>query len=192
MSFYGLEEIKKLGLNEVGNNVKISKNASIYGAERISIGPNSRIDDFCVISAGEGGISIGKNVHIAVMCTLIGGGKIEIEDFCGLSGRVSLYSSNDDYSGEYLTGPTIPSEYTNVDIRNVRIERHAVIGSGSIILPGVVIGEGAIVGAMSLVKKNLAPFCMYAGSPLRKIKNRSNRLLEVEKKYAKKIYHHQF
>ena len=40
---------------------------------------NSRIDDFCVLSAGEGGIEIGDYVHVAVFCMLIGAGKIKLE-----------------------------------------------------------------------------------------------------------------
>lgn len=76
----------------------------------------SRIDEFCVLLAGTGGIVIGNNVHIAVFCSLIGKEVIKINDFANLSSRVSIYSSSDDYSGEYMTNPTIPSHLTNVTL----------------------------------------------------------------------------
>lgn len=82
-----------------------------------------------------------------------------------------------------MTNPTVPEQYTNVDYRNVVLERHVIIGSGSVILPGVTIGEGTAVGALSLVAKDLEPFGIYAGSPLKKIKARDKRLLELEKHY---------
>jgi galactoside O-acetyltransferase len=66
MSFLTEEELAALGLASCGEDVKISRKTSIYGAERIAIGDHVRIDDFCVISAGAGGISIGSHVHIAV------------------------------------------------------------------------------------------------------------------------------
>lgn len=66
MSFYSTKELVELGFAEVGQNVFISRKASFYGIERISIGNNVRIDDFCVLSAGEGGINIGNYIHITV------------------------------------------------------------------------------------------------------------------------------
>ena len=49
-SFYSREELLDLGLKSVGENVRISRKVSIYGAEQISIGDNVRIDDFCILS----------------------------------------------------------------------------------------------------------------------------------------------
>ncbi|MBT3210423.1 MAG: acyltransferase, partial [Planctomycetaceae bacterium] len=66
MSFYSMEELQTLGLASFGKDVKISRKASIYNPGQISIGNHVRIDDFCVLSAGEGGIEIGDYVHIAV------------------------------------------------------------------------------------------------------------------------------
>lgn len=96
---------------------------------------------------------------------------------------MSIYSSSDDYKGEYLTNPTVPEEFTQVDHRPVVLERHVIIGSGSVILPGVTIGEGTAVGALCLVAKDLEPFGIYAGSPLKRVKAWSQRLLELEKQY---------
>jgi galactoside O-acetyltransferase len=118
---------------------------------------------------------------------LIGAGKITLEDFCNLSSRVSIYSSNDDYSGSFMTNPTIAPEFTNVNNADVIIGRHVIIGSGSIVLPGVILEEGVAIGALSLVKKKCQAFTIYAGSPLKKISNRSKKILELEKSFLRFI-----
>jgi acetyltransferase-like isoleucine patch superfamily enzyme len=176
-------EINDLGFSEVGKNTKLSNKASYYNCPRIKIGNNTRIDDFCVLSAGDGGIQIGSNVHVAVYSLLIGAGRIVLNDFSGLSSRVCIYSSNDDYSGMAMTNPTLPPEFTNVNHADVNIGRHAIIGSGSVVLPGVNIEDGVAVGALSLITKNCEAFTIYAGSPLKRISSRNRNLLELEKAF---------
>jgi galactoside O-acetyltransferase len=186
MSFLNEEEVLQLGLKHLGRNVKISQKASFYGGEHIEIGDNTRIDDFVVISAGPSGINIGKNIHIAVYSYLIGGGYIELQDFSNISSRVSIYSSNDDYSGKYMTNPTIPKEFTNVTSEKVIIKRHVIIGSGTVILPGVTLEEGVAIGALSLVKANCSAFGVYCGNPAKRIKERKQDLLRLELEYLDK------
>lgn len=181
MSFYSREELQALGFARIGMDVRISKKASIYNPGRISIGSHVRIDDFCVLSAGEGGIEIGDYVHIAVYCLLIGTGAIKFGDFSGLSSRVSIYSSNDDYSGAHLTNPTVPAQFLGVTHANVLLGKHVIIGSGAVVLPGVSLEEGAVVGSLSLVTKDCASFSVYLGTPARRIGERKRDLLELEK-----------
>jgi galactoside O-acetyltransferase len=183
-SFMSLEELSALGLNAAPTSL-VSRKASFYGASRIWIGPYSRIDDFCVLSAGSDGIHIGRNVHIATGVTLIGEGSIEIGDFAGLSGRVSVYSSNDDYSGRMMTNPTVPKQFLGVDIRPVRIDKHVIVGSSALILPGVIIEEGAVVGAYSLVKKNVNSWTIVTGTPARFAGHRKRDLLQYESEILK-------
>ncbi len=173
-------ELKAIGFKSVGPGVKLSRKASIYGAEAIELGAGVRIDDFCVLSAGRGGICIGRNVHIAVMTSIIGHGAITIGDFCNLSSRVSLYSSSDDYSGEFMTNPTVPARFTNVDAREVRLGRHVIVGSGSVILPGTTIGDNVAIGALSLVTGPLAADGIYAGTPARLLKTRAKGVYALE------------
>lgn len=180
MSYYTVEELMTLGLANFGEDVRISKKASIYNPTRISIGNHVRIDDFCVLSAGEGGIEIGDYVHIAVYSSLIGAGKITINNFCNLSSRVSIYSSNDDYSGEFLTNPTVPKVFTNVKHADVFFGRHVIVGAGSVVLPGVILEEGVAIGSLSLVSKSCETFGIYSGIPVRRIKERKRDLLKIE------------
>ena len=180
-SFYSLFEIEKIGLKSFGSNVKISKKASIYGANNIEVGNNVRIDDFCILS---GKISIGNNVHIAAYSALYGGEEgIIIGDFCNISSRVSIYSKSDDYSGETLTSPVLPDELKRVISKTVYIERHSIIGASSVIMPGIVIRIGSSFGAFSFINRDSEPWSINVGIPFRKIKNRSKNLLELEKEY---------
>lgn len=187
MAMLAREVLEGMGFSHLGHNVQISDKASIYGAGHISIGDNVRIDDFCLISAGAGGIEIGKFVHIAGFSSLIGAGKITLCDFSGLSSRVSIYSSNDDYSGAMLTNPTVPSEFTGVTHADVYLDEHVIVGSGSIILPGVTLGKGVAVGAISVVNRDCAEFGIYAGNPAKRIKERRRDLLVVAGAFLESI-----
>lgn len=180
MAFLTEKQLTEVGLAKFGKNVLISDKASIYNAKNISIGNNVRIDDFCVLSAGEGGIEVGNFIHIAAFCSIIGQGKITFNDFSGLSSRVNIYSSSDDYSGKFMTNPMVPSEFTNVTHAPVKIGKHVIIGSGSVVLPGVVLEEGVAVGALSLVTKKCSAFGIYVGNPAKRIKERKKELLVFE------------
>ncbi|MDP9047864.1 MAG: acyltransferase [Bacteroidota bacterium] len=176
-SFYSQQEVEGLGFYEVGKNVLLSRHAAVYGVENISIGSHVRIDDFSIIS---GNVRIGNHCHIAGHCALYGKFGIILNDFVGLSPRTILLSATDDFSGNYLTGPTISDKFTRVSGGKIIIGKHVVIGVNSVILPGVTIGEGTAVGAMSLVKKSLPEWGIYAGNPVKFIKERSKTLLNLE------------
>lgn len=184
--FLSKSQLNRLNLKSVGNNVKISDKAVFYNPTNIEIGDDVRIDDYCIISAGEGGIKIGNYVHIAVFCSIIGKGRVVMEDFSGLSSRVSIYTSNDDYTGKALTNPTVPSEYTNVTHGDVHLKKHVIVGSGSIILPNVVLEEGVAVGALSLVTKSFDEYKIIVGNPAKVLKDRKRDLQELEWKLLEK------
>jgi len=181
------QQIDEMGFAHVGANSRLSDKASYYNCANIVIGDNVRIDDFCVLSAGAGGIEIGRYIHVAVYTSLIGAGKILLDDFCNISSKVSIYSSNDDYSGASMTNPMVPEEFTNVSHADVTIGRHAIVGSGSVILPGIVLEEGVAIGALSLVTKNCEAFGIYSGVPAKRIKERKKDFLELEKMLSQKI-----
>jgi galactoside O-acetyltransferase len=178
--FYSREELENIGFKSIGENVLISNKSSIYGAKNIEIGSNVRIDDFCIISAGEKGIKIGNYIHIACYAHLIGSGRIIVEDHAQISGKVSIYSSSDDFSGDYLVGPTVPKEFTNVKNLTVHLKKYVILGCNTVVLPGVTIEEGTAVGALSLVSKNLPEYGIYGGNPLRQIKNRTKGMHKYE------------
>ena len=187
MSFLSDTEISALGFESTGRNVKISNKASIYCAEKIVLGDNVRIDDFCILSAGAGGIYMGSFIHIAAYSSLIGRERIQLMDFSGLSSRVSVYSSSDKYTGNWMTNPTVPEDFTGVQHKPVIIGRHVIIGPGSVILPGAILEDGVAVGALSLVRGRCREFGLYSGIPAKRISERKRNLLELEKKLLASI-----
>ena len=181
MAYLSEFDLVRFGFKSVGNNVKISAKASIYDCEYIEIGDNSRVDDFCVIS---GRIKLGKNVHIAAQCLLAGAvAGIHMDDFSGLAYGVKVFSQTDDYSGQSMTNPTVPAVYKKELAAAVYIGRHVIVGTSSVVFPGVVLAEGCSIGAMSMVRKSTQAWGVYCGQPAKRIKDRSNNLLELEKKY---------
>ena len=180
-------ELRDEGFRAVGKDVFIARNCTIIGCENIEIGSNVRIDGYTTIIAAEGNVHIGSNIHIGAYCLLSGGDDIELQDFSGLSQGVKIYSRTDDYSGDHLTNPTVPSRFTGGKCGKVTLARHVIIGAASVILPDLSIGEGSSIGALSLVTKDLEEWGIYAGRPARRIRSRSKKLLELEREFLAEI-----
>ena len=180
-SFFSESELEAVGFKSVGTGVLISRKASVYNPELISIGNNVRIDDFCIIS---GSIVIGNYIHIAAYSALYGGiAGITVKDFANISSRVCIYAVSDDYSGNSMTNPMIPDKYKCIQNEPVYIGKHVIIGSGSTILPGVSLEEGTALGAMSLMKSSSKEWTIYAGVPAKEIKERNRKLLYLEERF---------
>ena len=178
-SFYTRTELSRLGVAAFGEQVLISRKSSIYRPEAISLGHHVRIDDFCVLSGGEG-IALGNYIHIGCFCVLYGGAGIVMGDCSGLSARVAVYSESDDFSGASVVGPWFPASMKPGYIRGrVEIGRYAQVGAASSIMPGVVIGEGAAVGAHALVRSSCEPWTIYGGVPAKRLKDRKRDLLRL-------------
>lgn len=183
-SNYTVTELEQLGIR-VGANPSIHKSVLFFNPEKIVIGHHVRIDCLSMLSAGDEGITIGRNVHIAVSSFIFGGGgRVVLSDFSGLSARVTLFTATDDYSEGYLTNPTVPERYKKVKRGPVILERHALIGAASVVLPGVTLARGSTVGAMSLVHQNVGEYEVVFGIPFRVIGRRDpNKLQQLEKAY---------
>lgn len=178
MAYLDQQELEAMGFLTLGKNVLISDKASIYEPGKMSLGDNTRIDDFCVVS---GNIKTGRNVHIAALCLVAGGEKgIKFGDYSGLAYGVKIFSQSDDYSGETLTNPTVPDDYKNELKAHVSLGRHVIVGTNSVIAPGVSLGEGVAVGAGAVVLKSFPEWVILAGAPARVIKARSRNLLKME------------
>lgn len=181
MAFLSPDQLERMGFKSLGRNVRISDKASIHNVDQIEIGDYSRIDDFCVVS---GNVRIGRNVHVAVFCNVAGGEKgVTLEDFSGLAYGCHVFSQSDDYGGDYLTNPTVPDAYKCEIKEAVTVGRHVIVGTQSIVFPGVVLAEGTSVGAQSMVTKSTQPWSIYFGSPAKRIKARKRDLLALEAAY---------
>jgi galactoside O-acetyltransferase len=143
--------------------VQIFQPVKISGIANIQFGNNIIIDSFSYIYAKKP-MKIGNNVHIASFTFISGADIIEIGDFAGIFQGVKIYTSNDDFKSGGFGNPTIDDTYRNPYRAPVIISRFAVIGANSVILPGVTIGEGASVGACSVITRDLDPWGIYIGN----------------------------
>lgn len=175
----------------IGKNVKISRQAIIFGSENISIGDNVRIDAQNLILASKGYLEIGSYVHLAAGSKYICTGGIEIRDFSQVAFNCVLLSASDDFSGDYLIGPTIPNDYLNVTEKKIVLGICSVLGVGCILSPGTYLDYGAAMGANSLTIKNQLLFqnSIYIGSPAKFLKLRSSIHFEMADKILAQDIH---
>lgn len=172
-SFYSKAELEEIGFKSLGENVLISRFARLYSPQKITIGDNVRIDDFCILS---GDIKLGSNIHISPYVALYGAMGVEFEDYTGISAHSVVYSAMDDFGGDYLVGSVHPEEYTNVTGGKVLIKKFSQIGVNCVVFPNLTVEEGVAVGACSLVVKSLAGWGIYVGIPAKRIKDRNRRM----------------
>ena len=178
--YYTEHDLRDAGFKKLGRDILIAKNNTLVGLENIEIGDHVRIDGYCALIAGGGRLTLGSHIHIGGYCFLSAGEGITMEDFSGLSQGARIYTRTDDYTGKSLTNPTVPEKFKISTRGPVTLGRHVIIGSGTVILPDLIIGEGSSVGAQSLVTKSLEPWGVYFGSPVKRLKDRSRELLELE------------
>jgi putative colanic acid biosynthesis acetyltransferase WcaF len=138
---------RRLLLNLFG--ARISKGARVYGSARIWYPPN--------LEMGKGAV-LGWHVHCYTM------DKIILEDFAEVAQFNHLVTGTHDTESDKFQLYTKP----------IRICSHAWIASGCFIGPGVVVNEGAVLGARGVTFKDLEPWTIYGGNPARPIRPRRN------------------
>jgi acetyltransferase-like isoleucine patch superfamily enzyme len=106
-------------------------------------------------------IRLGKNVFINHACSFLDIGSITIEDDVQIGPSVNLTSENH---------PLDPADRKTVIPRPIVIKRNAWIGAGATILPGVTVGENAIVAAGAVVNRDVPPNSVVAGHPAKVVK----------------------
>lgn len=175
-------ELRELGVAEVGDCVAVHETCVMIGMENIRFGSNIRVDPFAVLSVARGWLKLGDFVHIGTQSFISAGSGVEFCDFSSLSPGVRIFSRSDDYLGEYMSNPTVPSQFTLPAAKNpVRIGRHVVVGSGTTVLPEVDIGDGSSVGAGAVVTRSCEPGGVYAGAPAKLVKPRRTDIFDLER-----------
>lgn len=177
--YYSAQDLKDLGIKRVGKNVHISKDSVITGIENIEIGNNVRIDSYNVILAARGWLKIGSNVHIEPLSSLIAHNGIIIGDFCTVSHGVRLFTASANYSGEYFTNVFPDQRFQKPVAGPIEIQSHVIVGANSVVMPNVLLSEGAAIGAMSFVRKSLEGWQVYGGNPLKLISERSKSIRDL-------------
>jgi galactoside O-acetyltransferase len=173
-----------------GKNSIIYPLAKIIYPENLSIGMESVIDDFAFIYASGKGIQIGNFCHITAHCSVFAGGKVIFNDFSAIGPGCIVLAESDDYQGNGFIGLKVfGDKYRNRVELDVTFEKHAHVGAGSIIQPGVTIGEGCSIGSGSLVTKSMPPWTICFGSPCKVIKDKpKEKQLQMEKDFLEEYY----
>ena len=131
--------------------------ANIAGS--LEAGENCRIDAFVTIT---GKVRLGSNVHIGNGAAIFGVNGVEIGDDCSVSPGAQIFTSTFDAATGYRANPMVEDKRHHSG--QVRIGHRCIVGAGSVVLPGVVLANGVLIGALSLVKTNL-PAGVYGGVP---------------------------
>lgn len=160
-------------LKYCGARVKIYAGCRLIPPDRIAIGDYSQIDEGVRIYAGTG-VVIGRHVHMAFNSSISGGGTCVLQDFVGIGAGVRLITGTDLPEAGGLTNPTVPEELRSVKRDRIEIGAHALVFTNAVVLPGVTIGEGAVVAAGAIVHHALKPWGIYAGYPLVQIGRRDS------------------
>lgn len=156
---------------------KMGKNVIIEQGVIIRFPRSTELSDFVLLDKNvllESKTNrIGKRVHIAENCVISGGGEFIMEDYSGMAHSSAVVTASDTPAAGYRgTGPMIPYSQRKVVIGKVIARKDAFIGMAARILPGVDIGEGAVVASAALVNKNVAPWTVVAGVPAKPISTR--------------------
>ena len=171
--YYDSDELRGFGFGAVGSNVRISRDCMIIGLAQIFLGDDIRIDSGATLIATTGRLRLAGQNHIGGGCHLGVAADLTIGCHSGFSQGVKVYTSTDDYGGDWLAGPLVPPEYRNYRTRAITIGSCCVFGAGTVIMPGCSAADGAAVGALSLVTKPLAEWTLYHGNPARRIRSRA-------------------
>lgn len=153
----------------VHETVQVHRSVLFFGEGPFVLDELCRIDAYCVLT---GSVHVGTRVHLGVGCYLNGSGRIDLEDYSGLSAGTRVFTTSDDYVEGWLAGPQFPLEMRNPKSGAVFVGKGAVVGSGSVLLPGLRIGEGASIGALSFVRQSVPDYEIWAGVPAHKIGER--------------------
>ncbi|GFO55346.1 N-acetyltransferase [Geomonas sp. Red276] len=140
----------------LGENVRLATFINLYGC---SIGDNTKIGAFVEVQKNA---RIGRNCKISSHTFICEG--VEIEDNVFIGHNVTFI--NDIYPRATTADGTLQTE-SDWRVGKTLVKEGASIGSSATLLCGITIGEGAIVGAGSVVTKDVPPYCVVAGNPAR-------------------------
>jgi len=155
---------------KVGEDVRIHEDA-VFSSSDVEIGNHVAVDKgvYCTTRA-----TIGDYVHIAPYVVVIGGKDAELvmEEFSGLASGAKVICGGDDFASGFLMNPQVPIKFRKPIIGKVILEKFACVGVNSVVMPNVIMREGSVLGANSVLTKDAEPWTVYAGTPARPIKKR--------------------
>lgn len=172
------ENVKPL-LKYCGNNVRVYQLAKIINPQFAELDDESKILDFVFIDA-KSSFRLGKYSIITWHCLVEGWANVEIGNRCFVGPGTKILGSTYAFNGFY-TCEHLPEGTHETIFGDIKICDDAYIGANSVVMPGVTIGEGALVGSNAFVNKDLDPWGIYVGTPVRKIGEREKPTAERKK-----------
>lgn len=159
-------------LKYCGENVRIFQLAKIINPQCAEIDDNVIILDFVFIDAMKS-LKIGKYSTIAWHSLIEGQANVEIGNRCFIGPGSKILGSTYEFNGYYTTEHmAVGKDVSAVRYGDIKICDDAYLGANCVIMPGVTIGEGTLVGANSLVDRDLKPWTIYFGTPVKKVGER--------------------
>ena len=168
-------QLRKRVRNWLRPRVSVDRTAKLAPKRMVRLGRRAMICEFVIIRAGSVGVDIGQFSQVGPFTVILGGSGVRIGDNVMISPHVCIAAGNHDYrqvgkpmrfAGDLTKGPVV-------------IEDNVWIGANVTITDGVRIGRDAVVGANSVVTKDVAPYDIVAGVPARVIGNRLERAAAI-------------
>ena len=151
-----------------GTHCVMGRRVRIWGPVKMFIGERSALFDDVIIS-GVGEVRIGDRTTIGHNSVLVSRQLIEV----GNDTMLAAYCYVLDVDHEFAD-PSVPIPEQGLRIKPVKIGSNVWVGAHTIILRGVTIGDGAVIGANSVVTEDVPPYAIVAGSPAKLVKYRPN------------------
>ncbi len=150
--------------------IRVRGRSFIKIGKGFTTGFNCRIDAYSE-EKGKTVIEIGENVQINDYVHIGAVNKVEIGENTLIASKVFITDHNHgNYKGDNQDSPLSPPQDRPIISKKVVIEKNVWLGEYVSVLPGVTIGEGSIIGTMSVVTKDIPPFSIAIGSPAKVIK----------------------
>lgn len=154
-------------VNEMDFSVQCDGRVQVSGTRNVTIGKRCRLgrdNELRTINGGH--IQLGNDVRLNSGCVITSYLQVKIGDFSMLGEYVSIRDAN------HGTSPEEIMRFQPHSSASINIGRDVWIGKGSCVLPGVTIGEGSVIGANSVVNRDIPPFTLAAGVPVKILKKR--------------------
>jgi len=160
---------------KIGEDVRIHQWCEITQPELVEIENHVSIDGYVYFSVSA---ELGSYIHIGNGVSVLGGptGELIMEDFTNIGSGSKIVVISDDFT-KGLINPIVPLKYRNLIGNKIIMRRFSLVGVNSVVLPYVEMAEGSVLAANSLLKKSTEQWCIYGGSPARKIGERDKELI---------------